>query len=176
MMANQPIPLHADDVANPNQASADSAALSGYPAVMASLDKHLHVQEELCSALERVADALPDNVSNDECVILARRIYPIMHSAHKFEEGVLFPLLERAFAADPGLKTTLDRLHGEHWEDESYAEEISHALASFVREHAQERAETLGYMLRGFFEGVRRHIAFEREHLLPLVKQLEKAA
>jgi hypothetical protein len=26
--------------------------------------------------------------------------------------------------------------------------------------------EATGYMLRGFFEGVRRHIAFEQDHLL----------
>jgi hypothetical protein len=28
-------------------------------------------------------------------------------------------------------------------------------------------------MLRGFFVGLRRHLAFEREHLLPMVEALE---
>jgi hypothetical protein len=31
-------------------------------------------------------------------------------------------------------------------------------------------ADAAGYMLRGFFEGVRRHVAFEREMLAPLMK------
>lgn len=30
--------------------------------------------------------------------------------------------------------------------------------------------EALGFMLRAFFDSVRRHIAFEREHVLPAVK------
>lgn len=30
-------------------------------------------------------------------------------------------------------------------------------------------AEAIGFMLRGFFEGLRRHIAFEREHVLPMI-------
>ena len=29
--------------------------------------------------------------------------------------------------------------------------------------------EALSYMLRGFFEGLRRHIAFEVEHLMPIL-------
>ena len=31
--------------------------------------------------------------------------------------------------------------------------------------------DKLSYMLRGFFEGLRRHIAFEKEHLVPLLMQ-----
>ena len=32
-----------------------------------------------------------------------------------------------------------------------------------------ENPEAVGFMLRGLFETLRRHIAFEREHVLPIV-------
>jgi hypothetical protein len=36
-------------------------------------------------------------------------------------------------------------------------------------------AETTGYMLRGYFVGMRRHIAFEQEHLLGMVGERKAA-
>ena len=48
-----------------------------------------------------------------------------------------------------------------------------------VRMHAKgensRNPETIGYMLRGFFEGIRRHIAFVGEHSIPKIRQLAEA-
>lgn len=126
-------------------------------------------QMQLCEELERLADALPDHIENQQCLHTARSIYPEIKRSHDFEEKVLFPAARAFDAENLGLFSTLERLRYEHWEDESFAEELTEALISFVTEPEKRNPEKLAYMLRGFFEGLRRHIAFEREHLIPLL-------
>ena len=172
-------------------------------AVAGELLRQLEVQRRLCAALEAIADALPDNLDTQHTLHVARLIGPTIRRAHAFEEQTVFPLLEGHFATRPELATTLERLHFEHWEDESFAEELAEKLVDAVMRAASRRrgerpkagpaarlaaigpagapdpcgprpepdplAEALGYMLRGFFEGLRRHIAFEEEHLVPLL-------
>ncbi len=82
---------------------------------------------------------------------------------------MLFPAARRIHADNVQLASTLERLRYEHWEDESFAEEVTEALMSFVTEPQHRNTDKLAYMLRGFFEGLRRHIAFEREHLIPML-------
>ena len=86
-----------------------------------------------------------------------------------FVAVILFPLLMVSGDLEENLKATVERLRYEHWEDESFADEVADALIRFVTDKASSNAETLAYMLRGFFEGLRRHIAFEREHIVPLL-------
>lgn len=152
---------------------AASSGQLGTRALQATLEHHLTVQFNLCCALEKVADSLPDDVDTREVLSLAKTIGPIVMRSHEFEEKVLFPVLRDLSDHDKGLAATLDRLHGEHWEDESYAEEVQSGLTDFVSGQLKTGVDTLAYMLRGFFEGLRRHIAFEREHLLPLLKSLD---
>ncbi|MGB7286286.1 MAG: hemerythrin domain-containing protein [Salaquimonas sp.] len=125
------------------------------------LDYHFQSQLGLCNALEKIADALPANVDKQECLYVARSIYPVVKSAHEYEEKTVFPNLQQMDNTSFEYNT-LDRLHAEHWEDESYAEEIQDALIQFVIHPDVSNPDTLGYMLRGFFEGMRRHIAFEQ--------------
>jgi hemerythrin-like domain-containing protein len=126
-------------------------------------------QSHMCEQLEALADSLPDNVGNQECLMLARAIYPEIKRSHEFEENSLFPAARECDPDNLTLASTLERLRYEHWEDESFAEELTDALTSFVAEPECRNPEKLAYMLRGFFEGLRRHIAFEREHLIPLL-------
>ncbi len=139
------------------------------------MDGYLKAQINLCCQLEEIADGLPDNIDTQNCLHIARSIYPTVRRAHEFEETELFPLLKHRFAMDTDLLEALNRLHFEHWEDESYAEELSDGLMNFVAHRQTANPEALAYMLRGFFDGVRRHIAFEREHLCPLVRTMEAA-
>ncbi|TFF20657.1 hemerythrin domain-containing protein [Jiella endophytica] len=174
------------------------------PAVLAELRRELAVQRRLCDSLEAIADALPDNLDHQHTLHVARSIGSIVRRAHAFEETTIFPLLDRSFRNRPQLAATLERLHFEHWEDESFAEELAEKLIDYVKAAAARPgplaprcaasvprvgvfgtivsgplsisadpvAEALGYMLRGFFEGLRRHIAFEEEHLLPLLGEI----
>lgn len=147
----------------------DSNTAKGEPSAILS-DFHLHhqVQLELCDVLEKIADQLPDQVDPQNCLNVARSIYPTVKKAHAYEENQLFPFLEANYEQYV-MPQTLDRLHCEHWEDESFACEVQEALVNFVSAPQWANTEALGYMLRGFFEGLRRHIAFEQELLGTLI-------
>ncbi|CAN7373904.1 hypothetical protein LJR235_002171 [Pararhizobium sp. LjRoot235] len=62
------------------------------------------------------------------------------------------------------------RLRIEHVEDECFADELTEILFKIGHEGVVANAEMFGFMLRGFFEGTRRHIAFESEHIAPIVR------
>lgn len=130
---------------------------------------HISMQSSLCGRLEEFADSLPASVETRECVLLARCILPVLRRAHRFEEKILYPAVCSAFENDVEISQSIERLRFEHWEDESFAGELGDRLNELIKNPEQCNVESLAYMLRGFFEGLRRHIAFEREHLLPLL-------
>ena len=135
-----------------------------------AIDEHIQEQVSLCAVLEKIADSLPEDFDPQMCLHAAKSIYPVFKGAHDFEENVLFPYLAKKDGDGERLQQIFNRLHAEHWEDESFGEEVSEALIDLVHGE-QDNPEKLGYMLRGFFEGVKRHIAFEREHLIPLISK-----
>ncbi|MEO0329643.1 MAG: hemerythrin domain-containing protein [Pseudomonadota bacterium] len=137
--------------------------------VVQGLFKHHAKQLSLCQRLERIADSLPNNVDKQECLSVSWQIYPAVCEAHHFEENALFPLLSTEEEKMPNVSKSLERLKFEHWEDESSAEDISVSLRQLVFEPSQTDCEKTAYMLRGFFEGMRRHLAFEKEHLISLL-------
>jgi hypothetical protein len=47
--------------------------------------------------------------------------------------------------------------------------EVTEIPLAIGRGETVENAEAVGFMLRGFFKNVRRHVAFEREHVLPMI-------
>lgn len=134
------------------------------------LDHHESLLK-LCSSLEKIADSLPNIPNVQECLVICRDIFPIVKNAHNFEEKILFPILHKAKEDKETLDKNLERLCYEHWEDESFAEEISDAFRAYIDQPIKAEADKLAYMLRGFFEGIRRHIAFEVEYILPMLKK-----
>ena len=141
--------------------------------VCARLVLHHDEQLALCQRLEEIADELPEVGDTQLCLSLAKNILPMIRDAHTYEEKTLFPLLISFDANNDKLASSLERLRYEHWEDESFADEVADGLIRFVTDRASSNAETLAYMLRGFFEGLRRHIAFEREHIVPLLSKMQ---
>ena len=121
-------------------------------------------QLRLCDALEEIADSLPDKINRQKCIYAAKALGPLVRGVHRYEETVLFPAL---LAAEKGaaLAETIARLKFEHCEDECFSEELSETLLSLGRGDPVN-AEAAGYMLRGFFEAMRRHIAFERQFIV----------
>ena len=137
------------------------------------INRHLSCLYSLCDALEKIANNLPRSTDKQACLSLTRSIFPIIHEAHEFEEKKLFPYLLDANQQNKPLIKSLGRLQFEHYEDETFAQEISEALHEYVTGEDKLFAEKLAYMLRGFFEGVRRHLAFEKEHLIPLLQKVK---
>lgn len=132
---------------------------------------HHKTQLELCNRLEHLADNLPDGFDKQECLSLSWQLFPTVKQAHQFEEKHLFPLLLSGEVSGENIEKSLERLKFEHWEDESSAEDIGMFLKQLVQRPTEANVDKLSYMLRGFFEGLRRHIAFETEHLLPKLKE-----
>lgn len=139
-----------------------------YTQIMATLSRHFQSQLGLCAALEDIADSLPHDVNKQKCMLAAQSIPAIVKAAHEFEERFLYPSLKTREPTPVSLPLNLERLCAEHCEDESFGDEVADALQELAEGQLQN-VDKLSYMLRGFFEGMRRHIAFEQEHLLPLL-------
>ena len=132
----------------------------------------LNKQSELCDNLEKFADSLPSRFNVQDCLILAKSIIPIIKNSHEFEEAILFPALLTQYNQNNQLASTVERLQFEHWEDESFAGELRESLIGLANHSSAASINSLSYMLRGFFEGLRRHIAFEREHIIPIIASM----
>ncbi len=149
------------------------ATTSGANLASAAISLHMSVvyaeKTELCDHLEAIADSLPGQIDRSLCLLVAGRLVPLMRQAHRFEEELLFPLFEAATMGQPGEQPgnpTIGRLKFEHVADECSAEEITEELLRIGHGHPVQNPEAFGFMLRAFFDPVRRHLAFERELLL----------
>lgn len=125
-------------------------------------------QERLCLRLEGLADSLPDRIDTLAATRLAARIPPFLAACQRREEHDVFPTL---IARDPSLRPTLLRLRAEHLEDEDHAGLVAETLTAFARDPRRSGADRLGYLLRGLFQPLRRHAAFDRMVVLPLYRQ-----
>lgn len=122
-------------------------------------------QLSLCRELEDIADSLPSSINRQKCILAARALGPLIASVHRYEEEVIFPALEAESTNSQAMAMTISRLKFEHFADECFAEELAERLLHLGEGDQGINMEATGYMLRGFFEGLRRHIAFEQTHL-----------
>jgi hypothetical protein len=115
---------------------------------------------DLCDLLEVIADGLPD-ADGRLCIGTADALEPLVAATHVLEEEVLFPMLAASNRSE--LKHTMARLRREHLSDSYTAEEVSEALHSLVAGRPALSPDAIGYLLRSFFEGMRRHVRGELE-------------
>jgi hemerythrin-like domain-containing protein len=129
-------------------------------------------QAEVCNGLERIADGLPDEIDRRLCqqVVSCLRYDLPLH--HRDEEEGLFPLLRRRAAEGDSIHEVLDHLERDHSTDEGFADELIETLERLAAGHRPPNPEMVGYMLRGFFEGYRRHIHWEETLVIPLARQI----
>lgn len=125
-------------------------------------------QLELCLTLEALADTLPSRVDTHGAMILVRQLHLTLRRCHLLEETMIFPVL---LISHRDVGPILDRLHNEHFEDEDHAADVRDAVEAFVTRRATTDAEEVGYMLRGLFTSLRRHLAFDRDYVLPLYRR-----
>ncbi len=126
----------------------------------------MHAEKlELCVALEAIADDLPARVDRLKCLSLASTRVPLLRASHRPADEEVFP----AFVAERGEERVIARLAAEHLEDDCAAEDLTEVLLAIGHGAPIGNPEAFGYMLRAFFEAVRRHIAFERDHILTAI-------
>lgn len=128
------------------------------------------VQIQMCDAMERIADGLPDEVDRRLCAQVAACLQFDLPLHHHDEEEGLFPLLRKRARPEDGLEQILERLASEHSSDNDFASEIAEALETLGQGGRPANPEMLGYMLRGFFERYRRHVHWENQLVMPLAR------
>ncbi len=128
-------------------------------------------QEKLCNALERIADDLPDNVDR----MLVAAVLPMLRvdlGVHiRDEEEGLFPLMRKRSQPGDNFDEIAEVLSLEHSSDEGFADEVLDQLEGLKDGARPQNPDMLGYMLRGFFETQRRHLAWEDAVVLPLARE-----
>jgi hemerythrin-like domain-containing protein len=139
---------------------------------IAVIMQHHEGQLALCDGLERIADSLPHQIDIAQCLEAIDKLEHLVRHHHRFEETGLFPLLRRRAPGDPHLQRSLDRLEQEHRTDEGYVDEVLDVLSEILRGRFAGTVDVAGYMLRGLFESLRRHIALENDYVLPLARRL----
>lgn len=128
------------------------------------------LQEQLCDALERIADGLPDEADRRLCAQSAATLSDDIPLHHRDEEEGLFPLLRQRALPEDQIGETLDRLASEHAADTDFATEIAEALEGLARGEKHSNPDMVGYMLRGFFERYRRHVRWENALIMPVAR------
>lgn len=135
----------------------------------ADLSEFFAQQLALCDVLEEIADSLPYALNHQRCLRAAQMIGPLLRGAHAAEEVVLFP---RILAAHANGGSVVEQLRLEHLEDECFAEEVQYELQLLGCRQPVLAPDATGYMLRGFFECLRRHVRHEHELManLPIAR------
>ncbi|TCT40310.1 hemerythrin domain-containing protein [Martelella mediterranea] len=118
----------------------------------------------ICDSLESIADSLPANVDRRICHSLSQELVPAIKAAQEFEEMKIFPAVRKAAGGRESVLETVSRLEYEHFEDLCFAEEVADVLRR-LSNGAAVNIEAVGYMLRGLFGALRRHIVFEEGYL-----------
>ena len=153
-----------------SQTARSSADAPDNPLEMIARDHREHL--DLCDKLEEIADSLPNSIDRHACTCAALALRHRVSVHHAMEEEALFPLLSARVGDDIAFMRTLQRLQDEHRTDEGYCDEVLELLTSLSNGNQPHNAEAAGYLLRGLFECLRRHIAFEEDHLLPKAREL----
>jgi hemerythrin-like domain-containing protein len=132
-------------------------------------------QEEflkLCAALEEIADALPGNVDFCKAEAALVLLKDGFTSHITSQEDLLFPFLRQRAPENDNIEDCLAQLEYEHAIDQGLSVEVSEALGDLVGQRRAENPERLGYLLRCFFEGYRRHCAWEKIIVFPVCRKM----
>ncbi len=127
-------------------------------------------QRRLCDSLELVADQLPEQVDRYLCETLNEQLYFNLPIYHRNEEA-LFERIGRRAPSGMEVYPVLNRIRQEHAMHDCYADELRETLNVGCIGNGFQNPDMLGYMLRFFFETMRRHLAWEDLTLMPMVPQ-----
>ncbi|MEJ2118025.1 MAG: hemerythrin domain-containing protein [Alphaproteobacteria bacterium] len=125
---------------------------------------------KLCTALETIADALPRNIDLYQVNVATLFLRNSFADLLSVQEALLFPPLRQRTIAGDDCEAILSQIEREHEADRELAIEVADALLEINNRGYVANPEMLGYLLRCFFEGQRRHAAWERLTVYPLCR------
>ncbi len=124
----------------------------------AYLDYDNRAQRALADLLEAIADSLPDDVDRARCALAAGLLRTAIEHHDAIEERGLFPLIEARCPPDDPLQRAIAIARREHGETIGRAIELAEELDALARSGRARNAESTGFMLRAFFDALRRHV------------------
>ena len=122
-------------------------------------------QRDLCDDLEQVADQLGGPVDSRLCAFVLKSLRRDMPLYHRDEE-VLFEVLQTHEEDDGVIARCVELVFLEHAVQESYLLDLAEPLGDIVAGKKIYNMDTVGYMLRCCFEGIRTHLNWEDATLL----------
>lgn len=134
------------------------------------VERHQSKQRAICQGLEQVADSLPLDVDPSLCMRLARGMLPALRSAHEYKEAHFYDLARRMLSDLGNVDAILERQRSEYVDNEMLAEEVAEELSQWGICAEHKSPEAMGYMLRGLFVALTRHLDFERVVLIEPIK------
>lgn len=125
--------------------------------MLQELEDDHQIQRALCHDLEAIADALPKAPSHSQLRRVAERIVRVSTEHHPHAVTLLrsLPADSRPSEAD------LAALEAMHLIDAIHGEDLITALWNYVETNPDRHEGELGYMLRCYFDGCRRAMAFK---------------
>lgn len=138
------------------------------PALLLLLQQEHAVEHRLCDTLEEIADGLPAEVNTG---LAAKAVTVLRQSLRRhiaLQERYLLPLLITRAEPQDNTKAVRAQIAAEHVADEVLAHDVADELEQMIRDGRARNPEMLGYMLHGYFECRRRHLAWEVNVILPL--------
>lgn len=126
-----------------------------------SIDGEHRMIRDLCSELEEIADALPSAPPLRQVTAIAAALRAGIPAHCHHEESELRQRLQSLPGAPAWIAVALQRLEDEHRENEPLGHELADALEDIAGDGRVGNPEALGYMLRMYFQTLRRHLAWE---------------
>lgn len=146
------------------------AAVCAAPDPIGVVEDEHALQLELCNLLELIADALPVTFDRSLAVTALTILQGSLPAHSRFEDNALFPRLRRRLTADDPVLSALVCLEREHVWDAGALSDLAGELKSALGLQGVQNPNLLIWMLRGFADSHRRHIAWEDEVVLPAAR------
>lgn len=129
-------------------------------------------QRALADLLEGIADSLPDATDRASAALAAGLLRSAIARHDAIEEQGLFPLIEARAPLGTPLRRAVAIARREHGEAIGRAIELAEELDELTRTGRARNPESLGFMLRAFFDGLRRHMDWADATIYPQAREL----
>jgi hemerythrin-like domain-containing protein len=159
------------------QVTDDTCVFDGVPSDVGPLGDplaylaHDHAtQRALADLLEGVADGLPDGVDRRAAALGGHSLRMLAARRWALEEQALFPLIESRAPENAPARRAIAIARREHRETAGRAIELADELDALADSGRARNPDALGFMLRAFFDGLRRHLDWTEAAILPAAR------
>jgi hypothetical protein len=139
--------------------------------ILKELNASLESQTALCNELEVIADTVPDLVDRTLCAFTAIDLSQLLESERRLQAEAMNPDPDMNDQGNYGNKA-IRQMMAEHGLDQTSFGYVADLLEKIGNDGPIEEADALRLMLRTLVDDVRDHMAFEREHVVPIFERL----